>query len=391
MSKYLLLFGNTPELSRFELESVYPDLEFNVIETGELKNRLVILDLNVEQISPMMKRLGGLVKIFKLETEWKVSLTAKDLEAKLADLLLEFDQDPYFTVYQHGKGQKAVKNARIKAVLRELGHKSRFFQGNLEASALFLHHPESLEIFLYHQEDKILVARLVATQDIDDWTKKDRQKPYFDRKKGMLPPKVARMMTNVALGQWQKKNSAKALLYDPFCGTGTVLIEALQLGCSVYGSDLDEKAVFGTRDNLDWLVKEYGVKTDAWQKNIFYADVGQLSVDKFEQKVDLLVTEPYLGRQTPKEDELANIFKGLEKMYLGAFKNFAKILNPGAMVFIIFPKVMGQNKTFSLRKLIDKLALKGYNLTVNPLLYAREGARVQREIYLFEFQGKETK
>ena len=158
----------------------------------------------------------------------------------------------------------------------------------------------------------------------------------------------------------------------------------MNLGCQVYGADLDERAVWGTRDNLDWFAREYGLAKQNFAQQIFVADVGQLTLEKLAgQKIDLLVTEPFLGKQTPKEAELINIFKGLEKLYLGAFNNFAKILNAGAIIAIIFPKVVAEHRVFSLDHLIDKLSAKGYNLVVSPLLYARSGARVQREVYFF--------
>jgi tRNA (guanine10-N2)-dimethyltransferase len=197
------------------------------------------------------------------------------------------------------------------------------------------------------------LSHLIAVQNIDDWTKRDRAKPYFNRKKGMLPPKVARMLVNIAGSTWLRENEQRTLteakLFDPFCGTGTVLIEGLAVGCQVYGADLDEQAVWGTRENLQWFCDEYQVKSQDFAKQIFLADVGQLDLEKLGgQKVDLLVTEPFLGRQTPREEELANIFKGLEKLYLGAFNNFSNILNPGAKIAIFFPRLWLSIKFFLL-------------------------------------------
>lgn len=190
------------------------------------------------------------------------------------------------------------------------------------------------------------------------------------------------MMVNIAFGLWQKKNTSKPLLYDPFCGTGTVLLEAGMRNLDVYGSDIDQDAVFGTRDNLEWFKKEYGIDIAT---KVFYMDASHVNPENFDKKIDLLVTEPFLGKQTPKDQELANVFRGLEKMYLGSFKSFADILNDGAVVAIVFPKVQTDKRTYSLESLIDKLKAKGYNLLVDPVIYAREGARVARQICLFSF------
>lgn len=391
MSKFLFLFGNTPQLSLLELQSVFPKLKTQLISSeGELAGRLVLVELTQEEFAKdnFIQRLGGLVKIFQLETVLDFTSSLETLKNAVVDCLINKSQQPYFSIYQKGKGQKAINHAQIKDLLKEKGLRSRYFKGSLEGSAFALHQETAQEIFLYHSPEGIYLSTLVAVQNIDDWTKRDRAKPYFDRKKGMLPPKVARMLVNIASNMWlaqnQERSLEKSLLLDPFCGTGTILIEALNLGCQVYGADLDERAVWGTRDNLDWFAREYGLAKQNFAQQIFVADVGQLTLEKLAgQKIDLLVTEPFLGKQTPKEAELINIFKGLEKLYLGAFNNFAKILNAGAIIAIIFPKVVAEHRVFSLDHLIDKLSAKGYNLVVSPLLYARSGARVQREVYFF--------
>ncbi|HQO51189.1 MAG TPA: hypothetical protein PLX28_00135 [Candidatus Woesebacteria bacterium] len=393
MSKFLFLFGNTPQLSLLELNTVYPDLTVRHLAGGELAGRLALVELDKQEFEQanFMQRLAGVVKIFEVEKILNFSISLGELKNEIVASLLAKSQQPHFSIYQKGKGQKAINHAQIKDLLKDRGYRSRYYKGSLDGSAFSLHEEASQEIFLYHSEEGIFLSHLIAVQNIDDWTKRDRAKPYFNRKKGMLPPKVARMLVNIAGSTWLRENEQRTLteakLFDPFCGTGTVLIEGLAVGCQVYGADLDEQAVWGTRENLQWFCDEYQVKSQDFAKQIFLADVGQLDLEKLGgQKVDLLVTEPFLGRQTPREEELANIFKGLEKLYLGAFNNFSNILNPGAKIAIIFPKVVAEHQVFSLEHLIDKLSAKGYNLLASPLLYARSGARVQRELYFFNFK-----
>ena len=58
----------------------------------------------------------------------------------------------------------------------------------------------------------------------------------------MIPPKLARTMINLAVGE----NDPKSItVFDPFCGTGTILMEGLMVGVTVMGSDLDHEAVHG--------------------------------------------------------------------------------------------------------------------------------------------------
>lgn len=379
MSKFLILFGNTTLLSKLEFEVTYPECSLR-----QLDEHLFMFESEEEKAAKMIGVLGGTVKLFEVIKEIDNSIEDEKLVEEIVALLLSQTNEPYFTFTQIGKGQRSISNTDIKNLIKENGKKARYFSSNPSESALLSHKSEATELLSFNliKEGKLLLAQIKAVQNIDDWTNRDRNKPYADRKKGMLPPKVARMMVNIALGLWQEKNTGKPLLYDPFCGTGTVLLEAGMRKLNVYGSDIDQDAVFGTRDNLEWFKKEYDIDIAS---KIFYMDASHVNPENFDQKIDLLVTEPFLGKQTPKDQELANVFKGLEKMYLGSLKSFTNVLNDGAVVAIVFPKVTTDRRTYSLESLIDKLKAKGYNLLVDPVLYAREGARVARQICLFSF------
>ncbi|MDO5561154.1 MAG: hypothetical protein Q4G02_00015, partial [bacterium] len=103
--------------------------------------------------------------------------------------------------------------------------------------------------------------------------------------------------------------------------------------------------------------------------------------------VDFIVTEPFLGKQTPKSSELNGIFRGLEKMYWGAFRHWTQILRPGSKIVIVMPRVHADNgQVFTLDSLLDKLAALGYNKQSRELFYARPQAIVEREIAVFEYR-----
>ncbi len=47
-------------------------------------------------------------------------------------------------------------------------------------------------------------------------------------------------------------------ILDPFCGSGTILQEAMLLGFkNIYGSDKDKRAIANSKENINWLKKEY--------------------------------------------------------------------------------------------------------------------------------------
>ena len=108
------------------------------------------------------------------------------------------------------------------------------------------------------------------------------------------------------------------------------------------------------------------------------------------QKIDLLITEPFLGKPKPNPAKVPFILKGLEKLYRGAFRHWSKILKDGATVVIVIPSIVvqdkkGKTRIYTLEKLIDSLASLGYTTSSEPIEYFREQAIVRRNIYTFTY------
>jgi len=88
---------------------------------------------------------------------------------------------------------------------------------------------------------------------------RDFGRPAADAKSGMLPPKLARMMVNLASA------SKNETLLDAFCGSGTILTEAATLGfAKLIGSDISERAVSDTQKNSDWIKAQRGLRFERY-------------------------------------------------------------------------------------------------------------------------------
>lgn len=380
MHTYFFLLGTTPLLSKAEFAVVSPQDSFQAF--GE--NFLVVKLDSDETARLLLETLGGMVKVLKLEEECAVH-SQEDLYRMLESHLIDAGKKPHFSLTEYGISPYGELSAQdLKKRLRERGISARYVESPSQglSAAVLLHQKNVQELFILHEKEKLYFATTLAVQDIDTWTKRDRSKPYADRKKGMLSPKLARIMVNLSGKELEIINSNK-VLYDPFCGTGTVLMEALLRGYRVIGSDIDQKACLGTQKNLAWLSQEFNQENNSL---IFQSDVSGVSEFQTKGKVDLIVTEPFLGKPSPQVAQLEGIFRGLEKMYLGAFQTWTKILKDEAKVVIVFPYVSLNQSVFSLEKIIDKLAEKGYTPLVKPIFYSRPGAIVQRQIMIFEFK-----
>ena len=102
-----------------------------------------------------------------------------------------------------------------------------------------------------------------------------RFRPFFTP--SSMNPYLARAMVNLA------RASRHHILLDPFCGAGSILIEAALIGCQVVGCDLDWNVLLGAKRNL----KYYGVPSE-----LVLADAR----DPFLSHADRVVTDPPYGR-----------------------------------------------------------------------------------------------
>ena len=379
MKSYIFQLGSTPQLSFAELVAVVGS------EPKHLTETFVSLELDDEK-SPtdFIDQLGGTVKIYQELQVFSHDESPEILQKAVVTVLTDAaaGNKISFSLSEIGRDHlEHISETEIKNELRQAGIPSRYIEaphGGLSAAVL-LHRKNLLEMSILQTSDSVHLLKSVSVQNIDAWTIRDRGKPYADRKKGMLPPKVARMMLNIN-AQYDK--SEKRVVYDPFCGTGTVLIENMSLGFMSFGSDIDEAAVRGARENMVWAAVTLGAD-DVPQ--IILADAAHAVPT---MPVTAIVTEPFLGKPSPNPQQIENIFRGLEKLYLGGFRHWRSILPEEAPITIIFPRSRVGKIVYSMTRLIDKLEELGYTTQSEPLVYARSGAVIEREIYTFIYRNK---
>jgi SAM-dependent methyltransferase len=70
---------------------------------------------------------------------------------------------------------------------------------------------------------------------------------------------------------------AKDKVLDPFCGTGTTIVECKKLGIPSFGVDPNPVAVFASRTKVDWEV-------DADQLSTHATQIAKLTLEKFDEQ-----------------------------------------------------------------------------------------------------------
>jgi tRNA (guanine10-N2)-dimethyltransferase len=106
--------------------------------------------------------------------------------------------------------------------------------------------------------------------------RRPRRKPFFHP--SAMHAKLARCMVNLA------EPRTGELVLDPFCGTGTTLIEAELIGCRALGLDIKRRMARGSLKNST----HFGTKPEG----IIVADARDAPITR----VDCVVTDPPYGR-----------------------------------------------------------------------------------------------
>lgn len=239
---------------------------------------------------------------------------------------------------------------------------------------------------------KIIIAESIGAQNITQLARRDQQRPKRDAFVGMLPPKLAQIMVNLAStpahsGPHHSHDSSAAgtqpTLLDPFCGTGVLLQEALLLGYNVYGTDLADKMVDYSRVNLEWI------KTISHANGNITLHQADAMTAAWQPPIDTVACETYLGQPfsaPPSPAKLAEVRGNCDHIISTFLKNLATQLRPGTHLCVAVPAWRATDGSFTHLPLINKLEQLGYapipfkNVRTNELLYYREDQVVAREL-----------
>jgi tRNA G10 N-methylase Trm11 len=401
MQSTAFILGREPELSVAELEGRAADWQGSV---QVLSSAVALLNHPEPLPERMLNRLGGSIKQVDVLERWPINgsvvttLNAQLTSQWVAALFgptgrIEFGISAYDTSRtDRGIVQKIA--LRLKKELVASGRIVRCVTSkDDQLSAVTVQRnglvTKGKEIILVQSGPDIIVGVTTAVQDYQLYGLRDFGRPAANAKSGMLPPKVAQMMLNIAHVQ------STDVLLDPFCGSGTILQEAALMGVRhIHGSDAEARPVQDSQENLKWLMSEFeGLTTDI--------EITRRPAEEVTVGADVIVTEPYLGKplrgHEPK-DWLELQAKDLGHLYIQCFEQWAKHVKPNARVAMIWPEfVVGEaDVTIKAEVAITKLGWRMVPLLSedaarvfhvdqpNVLTYAREDAKVRRQIRLWQ-------
>jgi len=160
-----------------------------------------------------------------------------------------------------------------------------------ENNSVDLENPEEI-LRVYITEHEYIIGRDMLDIDRSLFNRRKNQKRPFSSPVS-LDPELARLLVNLS------EVPAGGKLFDPFCGTGGILIEAGLCGVELFGADIQKEMVSGTRENLE----EYGVM----RHDIREAGIEEVQ-DVFDREFDVIVTDLPYGKASKSEGEPAEKF-----------------------------------------------------------------------------------
>jgi len=381
------MLGRHPALGIAELERLYG--AEHVVDMKEA----ALLDIDAAEIN--FKRLGGTIKVARIltiinSTDWRV--LSKFLKDNVPEHM-QYQPEGKFTLglSVYGIDVRLPKlNAdllEIKKAIRATGHPARIVPNkSLELnSAQVLHnkltHKGAWELLFVRDGQKTILAQTMFVQDIEAYAARDQARPKRDARVGMLPPKLAQIMINLNGPQ------EKARVLDPFCGTGVVLQEAMLMGYSVVGTDIEPRMVEYTKENLQWLVSK-----NPSINGMAVIEVGDATTFKWPP-FSIVASEVYLGRplvKLPDDNKLKAIISDVNTITRKFLVNLASQLKAGRTAVIAVPAWRRTDGKIVRLPLIDHLTDMGYtqldlkHVSASDLVYYREDQVVARQLLILK-------
>ena len=385
---FIATLGRQPEISFAELEAVF----------GRQNVQLATPDIaTIDADDIDLSILGGTTKIAKVITTHNyANKRDSDLFTDISRQITNHYTDKWRSVdhkitlgistYGFNIPPRAVQKTGIilKGSLKKSGVSLRLIPNTESALSTAVSHNNKLglsdnkvELIIVKTKTSVIIAESRGAQNITAYTRRDHGKPKRDAFVGMLPPKLAQIMLNLALGS---KNDTLDLILDPFCGTGTVLQEALIRGLNVVGTDLSNKMVSYTQENLNWITKSH--KHTGQIIEISQADATNNQWSNAQQ-ISAVVCETYLGQPfsaPPSPAKLKEVTGNCNHIISGFLKNIHPQLTPGTRLCIAVPAWRSKDGSLTHLPLTRDPSRLGFELVRPPMIYSRPDQVVAREL-----------
>jgi tRNA (guanine10-N2)-dimethyltransferase len=307
---FFLISGEFETLSFSELKAILEAEQFSYTITEKL-DQTVRLEADPTCISAVHRR-SGYTRIMAQEL-FTCNATDEAIiqAASSTDFSVTLTEDETFEVRIRRIKEYSTKpdTMRLESLLGKL------ILRNTPKTKVNLTNPKKTFFGILTNGKLVFGLKLAEVQPKPFVERRPRKKPFFHP--SAMNSKLARCMVNLAHAR------EGAVLVDPFCGTGTTILEATMIGAKAIGMDVQRRMADGAKRNL----KHFGLTAEA----IVIADARKLPLTK----IDCLVTDPPYGRS-------ATTLKSTTKQLVEAIlQSTHPLLQQGQRICIASPKTLG--------------------------------------------------
>ncbi|MFA5855659.1 MAG: hypothetical protein WC846_05310 [Candidatus Gracilibacteria bacterium] len=431
---YIFQTGHGKELAKAEILSVLGDpTNTNGTILDEVDDGFVVRT-DLRDAQALLNNMGGIVRITEILSsgpaamplnfeEWIVKAMKNEIKAPAEEKGVGKLGKTRFGLSMHPKSEKILKKILInskKNLKSSLGN-TRFVNKDFQnLSSVQAWHENllaegAIELHLFKSIDasaaassalKWYLSKTLAIQDFEWYSHRDFDRPERSARNGMLPPKLAQILINLATpavpsvpGHGATPSTAvpehETTIFDPFCGTGTVLQEALLMGYAALGSDIEATLIESAETNLKWLRTEVenAFDSDLPASTLFQCDATALASKDLPSATSknnfVIVSETTLGpplSELPSPSRLKEIQADLESLYSAFFKNLKRIISSKVTVVFTAPYHKDRDDRYLLPYLPQILESYGDIVALSEnsrpsLFYERKDQTVGREIW----------
>lgn len=376
---YLCVLGRQPELSAAELMAIFGH------DNVKVYNDIAIVSAD-EIVESTFNRLGGTIKLAEIIShDWNDITKSLPEIGKVTLGLSAYNTD----ISPQALNKVAIAIKKARGSVRIVPNKSTKLSSATVYHNRLTGRENKFEFILAETDGTHILARTLYVQDIKSYSARDYSRPKRDAKVGMLPPKLAQIMINLAVGDTPGRNNLTPsksgepaiipVVLDPFCGTGVVLQEAALMGYNVYGTDIEEKMIDYTKINLKWLSSTH--KVHFFEK----LEVADATDYDWQPVMNFVVCETYLGKAynvEPPLEILQNNVKNCNTIIKKFLLNISSQIEDGTKLCIAVPVWFVKGKVYHLAliKQLNKMGFIQEHFGEKSLLYHRSNQIVGREL-----------
>jgi SAM-dependent methyltransferase len=218
---------------------------------------------------------------------------------------------------------------------------------------------------------------------------RSRERPFVTSSIS-LSSRLARMLLNIA------SVSPGQIILDPFCGSGTILSEALLKGVDCIGIDRNHGSVERAKKNLAWLMgRRRSNNPGTPSYSVVVGDATNLRNSLGDKMVDAVVSEPILVPKLsspPALEKAQRLVKHAARIYSEALYEMSSVLRRGGRMVLVVPSIRtaeGKDVTLTFED-VHEAGMKPFqphksSTYAYPLKLSHQSTRwIRRAVYALE-------